>query len=96
MSEKADKIAAGSDRLIYLPYLNGERTPHLDPNCRGVFFGLSGVHKRAHLIRAVMEGVSYSLRDSVSILREMNIETSEMTATGGRRQELSLATDACR
>ncbi len=83
MSEKADKIAAGSDRLIYLPYLNGERTPHLDPNCRGVFFGLSGVHKRAHLIRAVMEGVSYSLRDSVSILREMNIETSEMTATGG-------------
>ena len=50
---------------------------------RGVFFGLSGIHTRAHLIRAVMEGVSYSLRDSIQILREMNIETSEMAATGG-------------
>lgn len=83
MGEEAERIAAGSDRLLYLPYLNGERTPYLDPNCRGVFFGLSGMHTRAHLIRAVMEGVSYSLRDSINILREMQIETSEMTATGG-------------
>ena len=83
MGEEAERIAAGSDRLFYLPYLNGERTPHLDPNARGVFFGLSGIHTRAHLIRAVMEGVSYSLRDSIQILREMNIETSEMAATGG-------------
>lgn len=83
MSEEAAKIPAGADRLIYLPYMNGERTPHLDPNCRGVFFGLSGMHHRGHLIRAVMEGVSFSLRDSISILREMKIETDEMTATGG-------------
>lgn len=83
MAEEAAKIPAGSERLLYLPYLNGERTPHLDSNCRGVFFGLSGMHRRAHLIRAVMEGVSFSLRDSVSILREMEIETDEMTATGG-------------
>jgi len=83
MGEEAGKIPAGSERLLYLPYLNGERTPHLDPNCRGVFFGLSGMHTRAHLIRAVMEGVSYSLRDSINILQEMQIETSEMTATGG-------------
>ena len=76
MGEEAERIAAGSDRLFYLPYLNGERTPHLDPNARGVFFGLSGIHTRAHLIRAVMEGVSYSLRDSIQILREMNIETT--------------------
>ena len=83
MGEEAERIAAGSDRLIYLPYLNGERTPHLDPDARGVFFGLSGIHTRAHLIRAVMEGVSYSLRDSIQILREMNIQASEMAATGG-------------
>ncbi len=83
MGAEAEKIAPGSDRLIYLPYLNGERTPHLDPNCRGVFFGLSGIHQRPHLIRAVMEGVSYSLRDSISILRGMNIEPKEMMVTGG-------------
>ncbi len=83
MGAEAEKIAPGADRLIYLPYLNGERTPHLDPNCRGVFFGLSGVHQRPHLIRAVMEGVSYSLRDSISILREMDVELKEMMVTGG-------------
>lgn len=83
MGELAEKIPPGSDRLIYLPYLNGERTPHLDPNCRGVFFGLSGIHKRAHIIRATMEGVSFSLRDSISILREMGVKTNEMRITGG-------------
>jgi xylulokinase len=83
MGTEAEKIAPGSERLIYLPYLNGERTPHLDPNCRGVFFGLSGIHHRPHLIRAVMEGVSYSLRDSISILREMHVEITEMMACGG-------------
>ncbi len=83
MSEEAAKIAVGAEHLLYLPYLNGERTPHLDPFCRGVFFGLSGIHTRAHLIRAVMEGVSYSLRDSISILHEMEIKTNDMTVTGG-------------
>ena len=48
------EIPAGSERLIYLPYLMGERTPHLDPDCRGVFFGLSAMHTKAHLLRAVM------------------------------------------
>lgn len=46
LNEKAEKIPVGSDNLIYLPYLMGERTPHLDPNCRGVFFGLSAIHSR--------------------------------------------------
>ena len=49
-------VAPGSNRLLYLPYLMGERTPHLDPDCRGVFFGLSAIHTRKHLLRAVMEG----------------------------------------
>lgn len=76
-------VKAGSDKLLYLPYLMGERTPHLDPDCRGVFFGLSAIHTKAHMLRAVMEGVSYSLSDCNDILREMGIEVGEMMACGG-------------
>ena len=64
-------VAPGSNRLLYLPYLMGERTPHLDPDCRGVFFGLSAIHTRKHLLRAIMEGVAYSLCDCNEILKEM-------------------------
>ncbi|MEG6571260.1 xylulokinase [[Clostridium] cellulosi] len=80
---EAAKIKPGCDRLLYLPYIMGERTPHLDPDCRGVFFGLSAMHTRAHLIRAVLEGVSHSLLDCVMILREMGIEINQMMACGG-------------
>jgi len=83
MDDEARQIRPGCDRLIYLPYLMGERTPHLDPACRGVFFGLSAMHTRAHMIRAVMEGVSYSLLDCALILREMGVGITEMTACGG-------------
>ena len=76
-------IPAGSERLIYLPYLMGERTPHLAPACRGVFFGLSAIHTRAHMLRAVMEGVSYSLCDCNDILKEMGVHVSQMMACGG-------------
>lgn len=83
MDKEAERIPAGCDKLIYLPYLMGERTPHLDPDCRGVFFGLSAIHTRQHLIRAVIEGVTYSLRDCVDILREMGLHIKEMRACGG-------------
>jgi xylulokinase len=83
IDEMASNIEIGSNKLIYLPYLMGERTPHLDPNARGVFFGLSNIHTRAHLARAVMEGVSFSLRDCLEILKEMNISVSDMAACGG-------------
>lgn len=83
MDKQAEEIPIGSDRLLYLPYLMGERTPHLDPNCRGVFFGLSAMHTRQHLLRAVMEGVTFSQRDSVEVLREMGISINEMLACGG-------------
>ena len=83
INEDAASVPAGSDRLIYLPYLMGERTPHLDPDCRGVFFGLSAIHTRAHMLRAVMEGVSYSLCDCNEILKEMGISVSHMMACGG-------------
>ena len=76
-------VAPGSDKLIYLPYLMGERTPHLDPDCRGVFFGLSAIHTKKHLLRAVMEGVSYSLCDCNEILQEMGVDVTQMMACGG-------------
>ena len=83
MDEKAAEVPVGANRLLYLPYLMGERTPHLDPDCRGVFFGLSAIHTRKDMIRAVMEGVTYSLKDCYDILKEMGVEFSEMYACGG-------------
>lgn len=83
MDKEAEGIGPGCNRLLYLPYLMGERTPHLDPDCRGVFFGLSAVHTRAHLIRAVMEGVGFSLLDSALILGETGVAIEELTACGG-------------
>lgn len=73
----------GSNKLIYLPYLMGERTPHLDPDSRGVFFGLSAIHTKPDLIRSIMEGVSFSLNDCNRILREMGIHVEQMMACGG-------------
>lgn len=83
MDSMAEKIPIGSDKLIYLPYLMGERTPHLDPDIRGTFFGLSAMHTKAHFIRAVMEGVAFSLRDCKSIISEMGADISDMMACGG-------------
>ena len=83
INEDVKTVPAGSDKLIYLPYLMGERTPHLDPDCRGVFFGLSGVHTKKHLLRAVMEGVSFSLCDCNEILKEMGVDVTQMMACGG-------------
>lgn len=83
MDKEADRSPIGCNRLIYLPYLMGERTPHLDPDCRGVFFGLSAMHTKWDMLRAVMEGVTYSLRDCIEILRGMGVEIGEMLACGG-------------
>jgi xylulokinase len=83
MNEEVKNTPIGANKLFYLPYLNGERTPHLDPNARGVFFGLSVMHTRAELIRAIMEGVSYSLTDCVEVMREMNISFTKMSICGG-------------
>lgn len=83
MDDMAEKSPVGANRLLFLPYLMGERTPHLDPDCRGVFFGLSAMHTRADLIRAVLEGVGYSLLDCYQILQEMGICPDDMTLCGG-------------
>lgn len=68
---------------FYLPYLNGERTPHLDPDCRGVFFGLSSMHTRADMVRSVYEGMIYSLTDCKDVLVDMGVAINEMMACGG-------------
>ena len=83
MDKEAGRISAGSEGVLYLPYLMGERTPHLDPDARGVFFGLSAAHNKAHMIRAVLEGVVYSLRDCMEIIRGMGIKASQVRASGG-------------
>lgn len=73
----------GCEGLIYLPYLMGERTPHLDPDAKGVFFGLSAKHTRRDMIRSVLEGVGYSLKDCMDIIKGMGIEVNEVRASGG-------------
>ncbi len=83
MDQQAARIPIGADRLLFLPYLMGERSPLLDENARGVFFGLSAVHTRAHLLRAVLEGVVYSQRQCLDILREMKVAPETMLACGG-------------
>ncbi len=83
MDKEADKVEACCSGLIYLPYLMGERTPHLDPNARGVFFGLSAKHEKPDMLRAVMEGVVYSLADCLSIIKEMGVDVSQVRASGG-------------
>lgn len=83
IDELASEVKIGAESLIYLPYLMGERTPHLDPNARGVFFGISAMHEKKHFLRAVMEGVTYSLRDCLEVLKEMDIPLSDMVAVGG-------------
>jgi xylulokinase len=83
MDKLAATVPVGADKLLFLPYLMGERSPHPDPDCRGVFFGLSAVHTRANLIRAVLEGVVYSQRECVDVFREMGVPVSDMTVCGG-------------
>ena len=83
LDRQAERVPLGANRLLFLPYLMGERSPILDPDARGVFFGLSGIHKRPEMLRAVMEGVAYALRDCLDVLREMKVPFSQMTATGG-------------
>jgi xylulokinase len=81
--QEAMKIPAGSDGLLFLPYLMGERTPHLDAQARGMWFGLTASHTRGHLIRAILEGVAFSLRDSLEIFKELKIPVSQIRASGG-------------
>jgi xylulokinase len=81
---EAAQAPAGSDGLLFLPYLSGERTPHPDPLARGSFVGLTLRHRRAHLTRAVLEGVAFSMRDCFALLRGAGLgDVREVRIAGG-------------
>jgi xylulokinase len=85
----AAEAPPGAEGLIYVPYLSGERTPHLDPFARGGFIGLTARHSLAHMTRALMEGVIYSLKDCLDLILDTGLQVSEIRATGGgARSEL--------
>jgi xylulokinase len=83
LSEEAAAVPPGCDGVLWTPYLMGERTPHLDPHARGTLVGLAANHGRGHIIRAIMEGVAFSLRDSFSIFAEMKVPVTTIRLGGG-------------
>ncbi len=83
INKQAAAVAPGSEGLMFLPYLYGERTPHRDPMARGVFFGLSGIHEQKHIMRAVFEGVSFGLKDSLELIKNLGVEPKQIRLTGG-------------
>ncbi len=83
MFERAAEVEPGADDLFYLPYLAGERTPHMDPFARGAFAGLSLAHDDRHMARAVIEGVSFALRDGLELIRDLGIAPERLFAVGG-------------
>jgi xylulokinase len=83
LTAEAAKIPSGSEGLIFLPYLSGERTPHADPDARACFIGLTLAHTRGHMVRSVLEGVAYAMRDSLAIIREQGLPVRQIRASGG-------------
>lgn len=80
---EAAAIPPGAEGLLFVPYLNGERTPHLDPSARGAFVGLGLHHRRAHMARAVMEGIAFGLKESLLLMQELGIAAPNLRLTGG-------------
>ncbi len=83
LNELAKSAPPGAEGLLFLPYLTGERTPHMDPRARAMFVGLSSRHGLAHMSRAVFEGVAFSLRDSFEIMKELGLDVAQIRITGG-------------
>jgi xylulokinase len=83
MTNLAEKAPAGSEGLLFLPYLNGERTPHSDPYAKGVFFGFTLRHQKQHFIRAVMEGIGFGIRDSAELMKRTGIDIQRIKIFGG-------------
>jgi len=83
LTAEAAGVPPGSDGLLWAPYLMGERTPHLDPDARGVLAGLTASHTRAHVVRAILEGVAFSLKDTFTIFEEMNVPVKSIRLGGG-------------
>ncbi len=83
LTSQASSVPAGSEGLFWAPYLFGERTPHLDPNARAAFVGITASHRRAHFVRAVMEGVAFSLQDSFTLFKQLGIPVERIRLGGG-------------
>ena len=83
LTKEASQAPVGSEGLFFLPYLTGERTPHADPDAKGGWHGLTVRHGRPHLIRSVLEGVTYAMKDSLEIIQEMDIPVREIRVSGG-------------
>jgi len=83
LSQEAAAIPAGADGVLWAPYLMGERTPHLDSDVRGALIGLAASHGRGHIIRAILEGVAFSLKDSLTIFAEIGVPVDDIRLGGG-------------
>jgi xylulokinase len=83
LAQAAKRAPEGSEGLLFLPYLMGERTPHKDAHARGAFVGVSARHGRSHFARAVFEGITFGMRDSLEIFRELRVPVRRVVATGG-------------
>src|ERR1051325_8661458 len=83
VSEEAAGTPPGADGALWAPYLMGERTPHLDPYARAALVGLTASHTRGHILRAIMEGVAFSLRDTLTIFNEMSVPVETIRLGGG-------------
>ncbi len=86
LSTEASEIQVGSEGLIFLPYLSGERSPHNDPQARACFIGLTLAHTRAHMVRAIMEGVAYNMRETLSIIKALGVPVNQIRVSGGGSQ----------
>jgi xylulokinase len=83
LTKEAASAPVGSEGLLFLPYLTGERTPYPDPQARGAFVGLTLRHGKAHLVRSVLEGVSFGLRDSLELIKGLGVPIAQVRASGG-------------
>jgi xylulokinase len=86
LMQEAGKVPAGANALLWAPYLMGERTPHLDPHARAALVGLTASHSRAHIVRAIIEGVAFSLRDTLTIFSELKLPIESIRLGGGGAQ----------
>ena len=92
MTALAQEVTAGSEGLLFLPYLNGERTPHNDPNAKAVYLGMTLRHDKRHMIRSTMEGIVYSMKESYAIFRSLGIKggTVSLQPAAGQKVRCSV------
>ena len=83
LCKEAAKSPVGSEGLVFLPYLTGERTPHADPHAKGAWIGLTARHTKAHMIRSLLEGVTFGMRDSLEIIKGMGVPIRQVRVSGG-------------